>query len=262
MNEQEQMKFFYKIFDAGLTRLGPGEDDSTKKALDTLLSYRVGHCDKSLEATRLRILDLGCGNGAQTIQLAKQANCTILAVDNHKPYLDELRHRAEFEGVSDKIQTRLGDMCNVSLEIGPFDIVWSEGALYSMGFLNGLKTYHAQLVPDGLFAVSELCWFDGDVPDECRQFFANEYPAMTTVESNLDAIKELNYEVLEHFALSESAWWEYYHPLEKRLEEFRDEYSDDPGKIAIVDSCQMEIDFYRKYSAYYGYVFFLLRRCA
>ena len=46
------MKFFYTIFDA-LTRLGPGEDDSTQKALDTLLSYRIGHCDKSLEAARL-----------------------------------------------------------------------------------------------------------------------------------------------------------------------------------------------------------------
>jgi len=262
MNEQEQMKFFYEIFDTSLTRLGPGENDSTQKALDTLLSYRIGHCDKSLAATQLRILDLGCGNGAQTIQLAKQANCTILAVDNHQPFLDELRRRAEIEGVADKIQTLLGDMSTLNLEKGSFDIIWSEGALYSMGFLNGLETYHARLIPDGLFAASELCWFDNEAPEECRQFFANEYPAMTTVESNLDAIKARKYEVLEHFALPESAWWEYYLPLEKRLEEYRDKYSDDPGKIAIVDSLQMEVDFYRKYSAHYGYAFFLLRRCA
>lgn len=163
MNEQEQMKFFYTIFDA-LTRLGPGEDDSTKRALDDLLSYRVDHCDKSPGTTRLRILDLGCGNGAQTIQLAKQADCTILAVDNHQPFLDELRRHAEIEGVSDKIQTQLGDMCKLSLEQRYFDIIWSEAALYSMGFLNGLETYHAQLVPDGLFAVSELCWFDYSGP--------------------------------------------------------------------------------------------------
>lgn len=260
MNEQEQMQFFYEIFDASLTRLGPGEDDSTKKALDALLSYRVDYCDKSLEANRLRILDLGCGNGAQTIQLAKQTNCTILAVDNHQPFLDELRRRAEIEGVSGKIQTQLGDMRELKLERESFDIIWSEGALYSMGFLKGLETYHAQLIPDGLFAVSELCWFDSDVPEECRQFFADEYPAMATVESNLDAIQARKYKVLEHFALPESAWWEYYRPLEKRLEEFRDKYSEDPGKMAVVDSCQTEIDSYRKYSAHYGYTFFLLRR--
>ena len=149
MNEQEQMQFFYEIFDASLTRLGPGEDDSTKKALDALLSYRVDYCDKSLEATRLRILDLGCGNGAQTIQLAKQTNCTILAVDNHQPFLDELRRRAEIEGVSGKIQTQLGDMRELKLERESFDIIWSEGALYSMGFLKGLETYHAQLIQTG-----------------------------------------------------------------------------------------------------------------
>jgi len=36
MNQQEQMEFFYEIFDASLPRLGPGNDASTKKALELL----------------------------------------------------------------------------------------------------------------------------------------------------------------------------------------------------------------------------------
>jgi len=40
MNDNEQMEFFYEIFDASLPRLGPGDDHSTKQALDVLLSTR------------------------------------------------------------------------------------------------------------------------------------------------------------------------------------------------------------------------------
>ena len=69
MDEQEQMQFFYEIFDASLPRLGPGDDASTRKALDMLLTTRPQRKD-----AKLRILDIGCGNGAQTIQLAKYAD--------------------------------------------------------------------------------------------------------------------------------------------------------------------------------------------
>jgi len=106
MNDNEQMEFFYEIFDTSLPRLGPGDDHSTMIALDVLLSTRPKLSDDPAPV-RLRVLDIGCGNGAQTIQLAKHIDGTILAVDNHQPFLDELQRRAEAEGVSDKIQLYL-----------------------------------------------------------------------------------------------------------------------------------------------------------
>jgi cyclopropane fatty-acyl-phospholipid synthase-like methyltransferase len=208
-----------------------------------------------------RILDIGCGNGAQTIQLAKHTNGTILAVDNHQPFLDELERRAEAEGVSEKITVCLKDMRALGVEEGTFDLIWSEGALYIMGFGKGLATCHNLLRPGGLLAVSELSWLRSDPPAECQQFFTNEYPAMVDIDTNAATIERCRYEALGHFTLPESAWWvPYYAPLEGRLRSPREEYATDPERIEVIESIQLEIEVYRRYSAYYGYVFYLMQR--
>ncbi|MDY6852000.1 MAG: methyltransferase domain-containing protein, partial [Thermodesulfobacteriota bacterium] len=185
---------------------------------------------------------------------------TILAVDNHQPFLDELQRRAEAEGVSDKIQFYLRDMSNLGLDEGSFDLIWSEGALYIMGFREGLAACYSLLVPGGLLAASELSWLRPNPPTECRQYFANEYPAMVDIDTNLAIIKNCGYEIVGHFTLPESAWWEsYYNPLEDRLQLFRKKYATVPNRLEMIDSVQMEIEQYRKNSSYYGYVFYLMQ---
>jgi ubiquinone/menaquinone biosynthesis C-methylase UbiE len=259
MDEREQMEFFHEIFDAGLPRLGPGDDTSTRRALNTALGARSEAGGPRSE--KLRILDLGCGNGPQTMQLALNTDGTILAVDNHEPFLDELKKRALALGVEEKIQTCLGDMRNLELDEGPFDLIWCEGALFVTGFRRGLETCFDLLVPGGSLAVTELCWFKTEVPEECRKFFEMEYPPMVDVETNLHEIRECGYELLDTFMLPESAWWDsYYLPLERRLPEFRACYAHDPEKLKFVEIIQLEIDMYRKYSSYYGYVFYIMQR--
>ncbi len=260
MYMQEQMNFIHEIFSASMPRLGAGDDASTKKALALLLAARSSAGDASA-SRKLKVLDIGCGNGRQTIQLAKEISGTILAVDNHQPYLDELRRRAEAAGVGEKIKTRRKDMRDLGAEEGVFDLAWCEGAIFIMGFSAGLSAWHSLLAEGGLLAVSDVAWFRPDAPEECRGFFAGEYPAMTDVDANLAMIRACGYKEIGHFPLPESAWWdEYYDPLGRRLPALRAQHAADPEKMAMLAAMQTEIDMYRKYSAYYGNVFYLMRR--
>ena len=258
MDQREQTEFFYEIFDASLPRLGPGDDASTRRSLDTLLSAGLLR-EKASTSTPWRILDIGCGNGAQTLQLAKHTPGMILAIDNHQPFLDELRRRAEAAGVWSKIRLSLRDMRTLTADDGPFDLIWSEGALFVMGFREGLTACRSLLIRGGGLAVSELCWLKPDPPAECREFFAGVYPAMVDVGTSLVTIRACGYEVIEHFTQPESAWWEpYYLPLQHRLHVLRDRYAGDGEKLSVIESIQKEIDVYRKYSAYYGNVFYVM----
>ena len=255
MTEDRLPPFFYDIFDASLPRLNAGDDASTAKALDILLAL------KPAPEGDLRILDIGCGNGAPTLQVARRTNGAITAIDNHQPFLDELQRRAALEGFSERIEVRLMDMKSLGPDMGTFDLIWSEGALFVMGFAEGLAACRSLLVTDGRLGVSELCWLRPDPPSECRSFFEAAYPPMVDIPANLAIIRNAQLEVVDHFTLPESAWRDsYYRPLETRLRMLRTEYPDDPERSEMMDSIQAEIDLYRKYSSYYGYVFYLMRR--
>jgi len=167
--------------------------------------------------------------------------------------------RAEDQGVSDKIRPLLKDMRDMGLEPGSFDLIWSEGALFVMGFPEGVAMCRSLLAPGGAAALSELSWLRPDPPEECRCFFADEYPEMKDVDANLKIIRDCGYEVVDHFAVPESTWWEsFFHPLEGRIQYFQEVYADDRDRIAFVDIMWMESEQYRKYSDYYGSVFYLM----
>lgn len=250
--------FFYEIFDASLTRLGPGDNAMTKKALDILLAVRKARLGDRTSAP-LSVIDIGCGNGPQTIELARHIEGTIFAFDNYQPFLDELNRRAEKAGVAEKIRTGIQDMFTLEKIGVTYDIIWAEGSIFIVGFREGLMKCRHLVRPGSLIAMSEMAWFRPDPPQECVEFMKTENPAILDVATNLAIIEECGYTLIDHFPLPETAWSEnFYRALEARVRLLRTDNEADPDKKFWLDTVQHEIDIYRKYSRYYGYEFFLM----
>jgi len=260
MNDHERNDFFYEMFHPSLARLGPGSEATTLRALDCIRAA-MARDEPRRPATPLRILDLGCGTGPQSLVLARHLDGRILATDLQSANLEALRRRAEAQGVAEKIETRVHDMRTLEFPERSFDLIWSEGALFCMGFREGLARCRNWLSPGGFFAVSELCYLRPDAPPECRRFIEDAYPAITDVETNLSAMWECGYTVIDHFESPVTDWLdEFYNPLERRLNLLRERHAGDAERMDMIQGIQAEIDNYRQYSAYYGYEFFILRR--
>lgn len=245
-------QLFYALFEA-LPRQGPGLDSQTERAFN-LLSPLPAHS---------RILELGCGTGMPTLKLAQLSGQKILAIDNHAPFLEILDQRAAAAGLGSQIETMEADMGDLPFLPGTFDLIWSEGAFYSVGFETGLENAWDLLRSGGCLAVTELVWFRNDPPDELKSFFEQEYPAIKSFRKNLELIRSLGFEILGHFPLPENAWTDhYYAPLAEELAKARIQYAHNPEAQPLFDHFQLEIDTFHTCSDYYGYAFFIMQKPA
>jgi ubiquinone/menaquinone biosynthesis C-methylase UbiE len=234
-----------------LPRQGPGSPETTRRAFGLLGTL----------PERPKVLDIGCGTGAQTMELAKLTRGHIIGLDVFEWALDELANKVQQAGLIGRVHTIQQSMDAMEFPEETFDLIWSEGALYIMGFENALEACRMLLKPGGYLAASEACWFRDDPPEELRDFWEMGYPEIKTVEDNLQLIADFGYDVLGHFHLPDAAWWdEYYTPMLKLLPQLRDKYADTPDALAMLDENENEMQMHRKYSAYYGYEFFVCSR--
>jgi ubiquinone/menaquinone biosynthesis C-methylase UbiE len=122
-------------------RQGPGGDAATEKALSLAMIDRTAP---------LKIADIGCGTGASTLLLARLLKAQITAVDFLQDFLEVLEGRAENMGLSEKITTLFCSMDNLPFGDEEYDVIWSEGAIYNIGFERGVKDWSRYLKTGGL----------------------------------------------------------------------------------------------------------------
>ena len=109
------MDIFWELH-SDLPREGPGDLKSTARA----------YAAASDLPRQPKILDIGCGPGMQTLDLAKPSQGEIIAIDFHQPFLDELIRRAKNAGLDKHIQARKMSMFEMDFAPEQFDLVWSE----------------------------------------------------------------------------------------------------------------------------------------
>lgn len=240
----------FEIFE-NLPRQGPGDSRSTQKAFQML----------DMLPDNPEILDIGCGGGSQTFDLAGLTSGRITAVDNHVPFLEMVKLKAQSKQYSAEITTIQGDMAALNFQPENFDLIWSEGAAYIMGFTNALNQWRNLLRPTGFMVISEIVWFQKKQPQELQDYWATECPEIKYYEDNFPIIENAGYKLIGYFPLPDKSWWsDYYHPLEQQLITMRKEYHGNTQAEELFDSFQAEIELHRKYSDFYGYGFFIMQR--
>lgn len=252
MDEQTLFSLMVDLHRDGM-RQGPGNDDETLRALELTRLDR---------AAPLKVADIGCGTGASTLVLASQlANASITAVDLFPEFLEALVKQAGEAGCADRIETRTESMDSLPFAEESFDLIWSEGAIYNMGFSNGIKAWRPLLRAGGVLAVSEITWLRPDPPKEILEHWDSEYSEIATSPAKIATLESAGYDLLGYFTLPSSCWIDnYYTPTAQRIPDFLERHIDEPEATEIVEMERQEADLYRRYQDWFSYGFYVVRK--
>lgn len=249
MDEMIFPEVFYELF-REMPRQGPGSNIFTRKAYELLPDV----------PRKPEILDIGCGSGMQTLELARISGGKLTALDNYQPFLDTLDRQAKLAGLDKQVETVNGSMFELPFDKSSFDVIWSEGAIFIIGFEKGLREWQQLLRPGGYLVVSELCWLQPDRPEAVRSYMAQVYPAMKDIAGSMAAIRDAGYRDLGNFILPEAVWLDdFYQPMQSKINILKTKYAGDAEALELLRGMQTEIDMYQKYRRYYGYIYYIMQ---
>jgi ubiquinone/menaquinone biosynthesis C-methylase UbiE len=233
---------------SSMERQGPGSTEATVKAL--------GFIDNLHEDSK--IVDLGCGTGAQTMVLARNTPGTITAIDLFPGFVEKLNQNAQRLNLRDKVKGLVGSMDTLDFRKNELDLIWCEGAIYNIGFEKGLNYWHGFLKKGGYIAVTDASWFTDERPQEIYDFWHDAYPEIDTIPEKARQMQKAGFSIAAVFQLPESCWTDNFFEAARAAQTvFLDKYK---GNKSAEDFIQYEkhgAELYKKYKDYYGYVFYI-----
>jgi ubiquinone/menaquinone biosynthesis C-methylase UbiE len=234
-----------------LERQGPGSRESTLRAL----SFAGNLTDRS------RIADIGCGTGGQTMVLAQNAPGRITGVDLFPDFIKIFNENAARLGLGDRVKGITGDMTALPFDDESLDLIWSEGAIYNIGFERGLTEWRRLLKPGGYIAVSEASWFTPERPAEIETFWNAEYPFIDTVPNQVAVLQECGYVPVAAFMLPPENWSDkFYQPQAEAQLRFLQKHRGNKAAEDFIANMRHEAELFTRFGEYYGYTFFIGRK--
>jgi len=187
-----------------------------------------------------RILDIGCGSGIPTLELARLSRGEVIGIDIDQPALDRFARQIREAGLTDRVQAANRSILDMNFPDEHFDIIWSEGSIYAIGFERGLQQWRRFLRPDGFMVIHD---------------------EQANLKEKLEQITNCGYELLGYFTLSKETWWkEYFAPLEKLIHESQAIYTDDPKVREELHRAQEELDTFRQHGERNSSVYFVMKK--
>lgn len=233
-------------------RQGPGSDADTIKAL-SFMNLPDDHPPV--------IADIGCGSGGPTLVLAQQTKGTVKAVDLFSEFLEELETKARKQQLAGQIKTFQTAMDALPFNSEECDVIWSEGAIYHIGFEKGIQQWREFIKPGGYLAVSEITWITDVRPKAIEEFWNAAYPEIDRAAAKIKLLEDNGYTLVGYFYLSPESWINtYYQPLEDRFPDFLKKHHDHELAMKVVKDYKEEIALYNTYKKYYSYGFYIAKK--
>lgn len=243
-------------------RQGPGSLFYTLEAL------RISGFDTQ---STLEIADIGAGTGAASIALLNHTQSHITAVDLLPAFVDKLNANVlacEVNNgtlIKDRLTTLVANMDNLPFKAHQFDLIWSEGAIYNIGFETGINLWKPFLKPKGLMVISELTWLTDHRSKTIEDFWQAHYPEISTADKKISQLAKAGYQLRGYFPLPVTCWLdEYYAPLlaqSKILQQNSVKYDDKKSEILKkhVDFIVDEVNLFNNYQNYYSYGMYIVQ---
>lgn len=233
---------------SGVERQGPGSQEMTIKAL----SFVDNLSDDS------KIADLGCGTGGQTMTLAQHAPGTITGLDLFPKFIDLFNANAQVLNLEKRVQGIVGSMDNLPFQEEELDLIWSEGAIYNIGFERGLTEWRKYLKKGGYVAVTEACWLTENRPQEIHDYWMNAYQEIDTIPNKVAQLQKAGYVPVATFIIPENCWTEnFFIPQIPVQDDFEKRYAGNEAAQNLISLLREEAKIYERFKEYYGYVFFI-----
>ena len=149
-----------------------------------------------------RILDLGCGSGQPTIELAKLTNGDIIAIDIDQALLDKLNEKIKIRNLINRITTTRMDFLKNEFPDKYFDLIWEAGVVQIIGFKESFKECHRILKDGGYLVLGQ---------------------AIKTIDKHIDFLSKSGFELIKQLNWPKGCWWtDYYEPLERKIKDIRE----------------------------------------
>jgi len=146
-----------------------------------------------------QILDIGCGTGVPTIELAKLSNGYITAMDINSEDLKILEDKIKVHGLENRISIIRESLLKNEFKNRSFDIIWAEGVIHIIDFEKGFRECRKLLKKEGFLVLNE---------------------AIKGIKDYITQLSSFGFRLYDWFKLPNNAWWdEFYKPLESRIKE-------------------------------------------
>ncbi|BDZ70475.1 class I SAM-dependent methyltransferase [Methanobacterium petrolearium] len=166
-----------------------------------------------------KILDIGCGTGLPTLELARMSGGEVIGIDIDQDSLDILKEKIEKMGLEKQIETINCSLFDLPFPDESFDMIWSEGSIFIIGFKRGLKEWKPLLKDQGFLVVHD------QYHDHAKK---------------LEIIEKCGYKLLNSFLITHQTWkLDFYLPYEKHLKKLDEKYK---NNSEVQQTVQKEID--------------------